>query len=287
MAEFRITENNHTFYGYEFGDRNLPTLVCLHGMTGDSNSFLGLKNFLTKDFHLILLDLPGHGNTEVLSTDEEYTFSSVAQRIDKVINTKVKTPFYIMGHSWGADLALNYTKLFPDKVIGVILIDGGYLFPEQVDGMTEEKALIDWEEYIKSSKYNSWNEVVKTYQEYTTKEWDNNLDSIIHSNFKKIGEKYVLRADCLSLLATIKAFFQEPCSTTYESIKCPVLLFHATIPETDLSRNKGIQQIQKKINDLKIVGIANTKHNVHWDNPKAVTEELLLWKKTKGSVLST
>jgi pimeloyl-ACP methyl ester carboxylesterase len=52
---------NHTFHGYRCGDPNLPVLVCLHGMTGDSFSFLGMIDFLTKDFQLILIDGPGHG----------------------------------------------------------------------------------------------------------------------------------------------------------------------------------------------------------------------------------
>ncbi|GAA0493570.1 alpha/beta hydrolase [Salinibacillus aidingensis] len=281
MVEFKITENNHTFNGYHLGNRNLPILVCLHGMTGDLNSFLGLINFLSKDFHLILLDSPGHGKTEPFKKEEDYRFSSVVKRIDKVLNRIVNKPFYIMGHSWGADLALSYAKKFPDKVKGVVLIDGGYVFPEHVDGMTEEKALLGWEEYIKSSRYNSWNEVVKTYQDYTTKEWGKSLDSIIHSNFKQVSGKYVLKADSFSILASIKAFFKEPCSTTFGSIECPVLLFYATIPETDSSRNKGIQKIQKSIKDVKIVGIKNTKHNIHWDNPNVVAKELLMWRQQK------
>ncbi|MBB6452493.1 pimeloyl-ACP methyl ester carboxylesterase [Salirhabdus euzebyi] len=278
MGEFRITENNHTYHGCEFGDKNLPTLVCFHGMTCDLNSFYYLKDFLSKDFHLILLDGPGHGETDPFKKEEDYRFTSVAKRMDKVISQMVKRPFYILGHSWGADLALNYTKIFPDKIKGVVLIDGGYVFPEQADGLTEEKALLDWDEYINSSKYNSWEEIVKTYQEYTTKDWGDSLDILIHSNFKRVSGNYVLKADRFSLLATIKAFYQEPCSTTYDSIKCPVLLFHATVPERDPARSKGILKIQNSIKDITTIGIKNTKHNIHWDTPNEVANEILLWK---------
>ncbi|WP_456279119.1 alpha/beta fold hydrolase [Bacillus sp. AK128] len=281
MNEFKITKNNHTYHGYEFGDKKNPTLICLHGMTGDAKSFLGIIEFLSKDFHFILLDNPGHGETEPLINEEDYWFSSLANRMDEVITPIVNKPFYILGHSWGADLALNYTKVFPQRVKGVILIDGGYNFPENVEGMTEEKALIDWENYIKSSNYNSWDEVVKTYQEYTTKEWDKNLDSIICSNFNKINGKYELKADGFSLLSTIKAFYKEPCSTTFDSIKCPVLLFHATMPENDSSIVRALQKIKNSIKDVKIIGIKNTKHNIHWDKPETVAKEILEWKKEK------
>jgi len=278
LKELKITVDSYTFHGYELGGSNLPSLVCLHGLTGDSRSFFGLIEYLINDFHLILIDNPGHGETESLNMEEDYMFSSLAKRIYQVIQKVTNESFYLLGHSWGADLCLNLAKVVPNKTRGIILIDGGYVFPEQVDGMTEEKALVGWKEYIESSKYRSWDEVVKEYQNYTTKQWDTNLNSIIISNFKKIRGNYILNADDFSILATIKAFYKEPCSTTYDSIEHPVLLLHATIPATDLSRKRGIRKIKKGINDLKVIGIENTKHNIHWDCPETVANEVLLWK---------
>ncbi len=285
MNEFNITVENHTFHGYEVGERELPALICLHGMTGDSNSFLALSEFLCENFHLILIDSPGHGQTQPLEKEEDYWFSILVGRIEKVITQLVKEPFYLLGHSWGADLALHFAKAFPESVKGVILFDGGYVFPEHIQGLTEAQALLDWDEYIQSAKYKSWDEVVKSYQEYTTKKWDESLDSIICSNFNEVNGTYELKADRFSLLSTIKAFYKEPCSTTFDSITCPVLLFHATLPETDPARISGIQHIRSGIKDVKIVGIDNTKHNVHWDKPEVVAREILLWKDKKLSNL--
>ncbi|MGE7673113.1 alpha/beta fold hydrolase [Lysinibacillus sp. NPDC094403] len=278
MKEFKITVDNIDFHGYEIGENSLPSLVCLHGLTGDSNSFSGLIEYLINDFHLILLDNPGHGETGPLDREDDYRFSSLVNRIYQVIQKITNKPFYVLGHSWGADLALNLAKVQPNETLGIILIDGGYVFPEHADGLSKEKALIDWKAYIESRIYNSWDEVVKEYQDYTTKQWDTSLDSIIISNFKKVKENYILKADCFSILATIKAFYKEPCSTTYNSIMCPVLLLHATIPATDPSRERGIQQIEKSINNITVKGIKNTKHNIHWDLPDDVANEILLWK---------
>ncbi|WLD92864.1 alpha/beta fold hydrolase [Alkalihalobacillus sp. AL-G] len=283
MKEFRKIVDNYTFHGYESGDGNLPSIVCLHGMTGDSKSFLGLNEYLKNNFHLIFLDLPGHGETSSLKLEEDYKFSSLVKRIYSVIQKVTNEPFYILGHSWGADLSLNFAVTYPDKIKGVILIDGGYVFPEHVVDMAEERALSDWIEYIKSSTYKSWDQVINTYQEYTTKQWDAQLNSIISSNFKKNGSNYVLSADRLSLLATIKAFYHEPCSATYNHIKCPVLLFHSTIPDIDPSRNRGIKKIKESIKNVQVIGIANTKHNIHWDNPERVASEILTWSQDEYS----
>ncbi|REB05486.1 alpha/beta hydrolase [Sporosarcina sp. BI001-red] len=278
MKKFQIAVDGTTFHGCEYGDNSLPSLVCLHGMTGDLNSFYGLIEYLKNDFHLILIDNAGHGETESLKLEEDYMFSSLAKSMYQVIQKITNKPFYMLGHSWGADLCLSVAKIFPTQVKGVILLDGGYAFPEHVDGLTEEKALVDWKEYVESSNYGSWDEVVKEYQSYTTKQWDTNLDSLIASSFKKVNDNYVFKSDVFSIQAIIKAFYKEPCSTTFDSIQCPVLLLHATIEATDSARKNGVQEIKKGIQVVKVVGIENTQHHLHWDDPEKVANEILLWK---------
>ncbi|MCR8851048.1 alpha/beta hydrolase [Rossellomorea sp. SC111] len=277
MKEVTITFDHHTFTTYEIGDENLPTLVCLHGMTGDSKSFIELAGYLRNDFHIILLDLPGHGETESLRTEDDYLFSSLAKRIMNVITRMTTEPVYVLGHSWGADLSLHMAKQYPGQIKGLILIDGGYVFPEMVVGYSKGKALSDWVEYIDSSRYQSWTDVVDVYQEYTTKPWNLQLDGIISTNFVVVDDHYQLRADRDSLLATIKAFYHEPCSTTYQEIKCPVLFFHATVPISDPSRQKAIDRLQRSVMRTNIVGIENTKHNVHWDCPDRVGKVIRDW----------
>lgn len=277
MKESIVTVDDHTFTIYEVGAKHLPTLVCLHGMTGDASSFNELAGYLRNDFHLILLDLPGHGETDTLKSEEDYLFSSLGERIMGVISRVTTEPVYVLGHSWGADLSLHTAKQYPHQIKGLILIDGGYVFPEMVEGYTKEKAHSDWVEYIDSSRYQSWTDVVNIYQEYTTRPWDPQLEEIISSNFVVVDDHYQLRADRDSLLATIKAFYHEPCSTTYQEIECPVLFFHATIPVSDPARQKAIEKLHQSVRRVKVVGIENTKHNVHWDSPERVAGEVLGW----------
>ncbi|MCA1057754.1 alpha/beta hydrolase [Rossellomorea aquimaris] len=279
MKQRTIMVDNHPFIVYEIGDRQLPPLLCLHGMTADSNSFIELAGHLRNDFHIILLDLPGHGETAPLDGEEDYLFSSLANRIMGVINKMTSEPAYVLGHSWGADLSLHLAAKFPDKIKGLILIDGGYVFPEMVVGYTREKAHSDWAEYIDSSRYRSWEDIVNTYKEYTTRPWDQQLEGIISSNFVKEDGHYQLRADRDSLLATIKAFYLEPCSTTYPFIECPVLFFHATISDSDRSRQHGIEKLKSALKEVKVVGFENSKHNVHWDCPELVGKEIRDWNK--------
>jgi len=85
LKDFEKTVDDYTFHGYEIGDSSLPTIVCLHGLTADSKSFFGLIEYLKNDFHLILLDNPGHGESQSLNLEQDYMFSSIAKRIYRVI----------------------------------------------------------------------------------------------------------------------------------------------------------------------------------------------------------
>ncbi len=284
MREFKRTIEGHTFQGYESGNPKQPKILCLHGLTSDSFSFVKLTKLLNVKFHLILLDLPGHGDTAPFNTEKDYQFSTLVHKLNRVVETVTTEPFYIIGHSWGGDLALHFAKETPDKVRGVTLIDGGYMFPENVD-LSEEQALKAWKAYIESAKYKDWNEVVNTYQEYTTGTLDASFNHLIKSNFREVNGEYHLKADVFSIISTIKAFYSEPCSTTYQHIQCPVLLFHATLPEVDASRSAAINSISKSIIDLSVIGIENTKHNVHWDRPEDVAQEIIIWIEGKADVV--
>ncbi|MGM7700660.1 alpha/beta fold hydrolase [Pseudalkalibacillus sp. Hm43] len=284
MRDFTRTIDGHTFYGYESGNPQNPKILCLHGLTSDSFSFVQLTEFLNKKFHLILLDLPGHGDTDPFTKERDYRFSTMVDKLNRVVETITTEPFSIIGHSWGGDLALHFAKEFPSMVRGVVLIDGGYMFPENVN-LSEEQALEAWKAYMESARYKDWNGVLNTYQDYTTGALDASFNHLIRSNFREVNGKYHLKADVFSVISTIRAFYSEPCSTTYQYIHCPVLLFHATQPEKDPTRSAAIKSIYEKINDLNVIGIENTKHNVHWDCPEDVAKEIIKWIEENADVV--
>ena len=48
---------------YDWGDESLPTLVCLHGVTGHGRHFEQLAERLSDRFHVAAFDLRGHGGS--------------------------------------------------------------------------------------------------------------------------------------------------------------------------------------------------------------------------------
>lgn len=262
---------------YLKGNPDKPLIICLHGLAGSADySFSVLSQKLANDFHLLLIDQPGHGNSTAFNKEEDYLFSNLAVWYEKVFETLVDKPFYLLGHSWGADVALHYAKYYPEKIHGVILLDGAYTFPEFQEEMTYSTAYNGWNDYMDKARYNTWEEVVSEYRTYT-KRWNESIEQAVNSIFTK-NHMYELISSKFTVLSIIKAFFEEPFTNAYPFIQSPVLLLHAAEPEElNTAREKGFAQLRKNIKNVTIIGLEETGHMIQWDEPEGVSAEMVRW----------
>ena len=95
-------------------------LVFLHGWAGKSEWWIRQIPALSKEYRMILVDLPGHGQSESLSKYGEKTLCSVLTEIIKILDVRKPVLF---GWSLGGVVALQYALDHPNKISGLILID--------------------------------------------------------------------------------------------------------------------------------------------------------------------
>lgn len=79
-----------------------------------------IKN-LKGDYQLVTFDLRGHGEASV---SDSYSFDGFLSDTEAVVSAVSTGKTILVGWSLGADLALAYAIAHPDKVAGVVLIDG-------------------------------------------------------------------------------------------------------------------------------------------------------------------
>lgn len=79
-----------------------------------------IKN-LKGAYQLVTFDLRGHGKASV---SDDYSFKGFLSDAEAVFGDVCKDKAIIVGWSLGADLALAYAVAHPDKVAGIVLIDG-------------------------------------------------------------------------------------------------------------------------------------------------------------------
>ena len=79
-----------------------PLLIALHGWLDNSASFLPLAPHLG-DFHLICVDLPGHGHSDHKTTP--YVFVDWLDDLYQIVQEAGWSRFTLLGHSLGALIA--------------------------------------------------------------------------------------------------------------------------------------------------------------------------------------
>lgn len=98
-----------------------PLLVALHGWLDNSASFLPLAPFLG-EFHLVCVDLPGHGRSDHKSTP--YVFVDWLDDLYQLSQAAGWQRFMLLGHSLGALIASAYAGVFPEQVARLIMLEG-------------------------------------------------------------------------------------------------------------------------------------------------------------------
>jgi magnesium chelatase accessory protein len=93
--------------------KNTPahSLVLLHGTGASSHSWRGLAPLLAQHFHVLSLDLPGHGFSGPapggLGADNGASLPGMAHGVAALLAAENIQPQYLVGHSAGAAIAIR------------------------------------------------------------------------------------------------------------------------------------------------------------------------------------
>jgi len=105
----------------EFGNPDNKTLILVHGAGGSSATWFMQLRGLSDTFHVVGIDLNGHGRSP--DRNEDDTIQSYLNDIDSVVS-KFDMPV-LGGHSMGGALTQLYALKNPDRLSGMILVGTG------------------------------------------------------------------------------------------------------------------------------------------------------------------
>ncbi len=102
---------------YEWGEPGNPTVVCLHGVSSYGGRFDSLAEPLAHRFHVIGLDLLGHGHSPWEPPWD------VDAHLDAIVASVPEGPAVWIGHSFGGRLAAELAARDPGRVERLVLLD--------------------------------------------------------------------------------------------------------------------------------------------------------------------
>lgn len=228
----------HTFEGinvhYErYGNRNGKTLLFLHGWGQNIEMMKPIANPFESDFDIVILDLPGHGEssepTSILHIPE---FVECIRSLVEYLKIENLT---LIGHSFGGKLALLYASKY--EVDKLILF--GSPFKKEI-----QKLSIKTKALKKIKKIPG----MKAFEEFAKK----HIGSTDYKNASPIMREILVEHVNLDITEEVK------------KITCPTLIVWGTNDEAvDISRAYELESLMK---DAGLVVYEGCSHYAYLEN---------------------
>ncbi|WP_456274731.1 alpha/beta fold hydrolase [Bacillus sp. AK031] len=255
-----------------WGLENRTTLILLHGLGSTGKSFDELASTLSKDFKILAFDLPGHGKSSFFSDEEFFSMESLADWVMDILNYFNIRDYHIIGHSLGAYIGLTFAKKYSLK--SLILLDGGYIQSSNLpnNSLKEEISLI--RRHIETYTFRNW-------EEYEQEQYNNGLTNMLvelSKNSMKCEDdkvKLIIPPDVAVHLT--KQMFREPSEATLSNIDTSVLLLRSTLPDDFNSIRTSETDRLKKHLKVRVKEVNEATHDIYWDKPRIVCNEILKW----------
>ena len=100
-----------------FGERGRPSIVFLHGIRLGRDIWEPHARRLSRTYHVVTIDLPGHGG----AAHVPFTSEGVAEILDHVLGRVASPKPLIVGYSLGGYVAMQHAAAHPERTSGLLL----------------------------------------------------------------------------------------------------------------------------------------------------------------------
>jgi abhydrolase domain-containing protein 6 len=109
------------------------TVLMIHGYSSEKTVWMRFASHFTDKYRVLILDLPGHGET-AFDPAIKYDTVSQAQRVVEAMDVLGIQRAHIVGNSMGGFIAAQLALHNPDRVQSAVLIDAaGVVAPQESD----------------------------------------------------------------------------------------------------------------------------------------------------------
>jgi 2-succinyl-6-hydroxy-2,4-cyclohexadiene-1-carboxylate synthase len=243
------------------GDRSLPPLVLLHGWMGSCEDYAAITQLLKLQFCCVAIDLPGHGETEVIGGDLGYDFINTAIGIRQLLDRLGIDRCSIAGYSFGGRLALYLALEFPHRFDRVMLESTS---PGLADMSDRQARIIQDRQIIDRLSTDNLSDFVR---DWYRKSIFSGLDR--HPNFDELIQSRIADGRSSNLAKSLQyagVGMQPYLGDRLKVHPQPILLLVGALDRKFVALNQKIDR-ECPATTLRIV--PDCSHNIHFQNPQA------------------
>jgi len=252
-----------------------PPIVLLHGLSSSAHIWDLMAPLLADKHRVIAVDQRSHGQSD--RPDNGYDFRNTTADIAALIRDLGLERPVVVGHSWGANVALQLAHDYPDLARGIVLVDGGFI---------ERSKDANWEQAEKEMRPPEIDGTpVERFLSYVrnfpaAKEIDPaQFEHMILSNFIVRDGKVYRPLAIPNHMKIARAIFEQRPSELLREVKAPVLIVPAIRePQNEQEkrwqeyREQGLAAIREVRPDIRVVRMEDTIHDVPVQRPKELAK---------------
>ena len=259
-----------------WGDPALPPLLALHGWLDNAASFDRLAPLLCGHFHIVALDLPGHGRSDWRAPGAWYHFVDGPGDVLAVADALGWTKFSLLGHSLGGAIASMFAALLPDRIARLLLIEA--LGP--ISGDTEhvlaqwQRALVERARCVEKNL-----RVFATPDEAIAARMQANGLSrdaaalLVARGIKSVPGGFTWSSDPRLTLTSPLRLTEDQVLAVLAGIRAPTVLIAAQPAAPYVQRDLMLRRIAQ-IEDIAVHQLTGS-HHLHLEDPRPVADAII------------
>jgi pimeloyl-ACP methyl ester carboxylesterase len=257
------------------------TALLVHGLTGRAEAFEALVDKLAPTvgipggpWRLLAPDLRGRGASREMARGEG-GIPEHARDLLALMDRKGLERVVLAGHSMGAMIGVYLAAEHPERLLGLILIDGGSDVTDEIDTLLDPS--IERLEGSYSSR-EAYLEYLKSQPAFEDR-WDEHLERYFAGDVQPGNDdRWYPVADLEAIRNDREKMYGFPLSELWSRIRCPTLILLSTVglagPEEGfILPPDDAQRMQQAIPDSTLVEVENTNHyDILYSAPEATVE---------------
>jgi pimeloyl-ACP methyl ester carboxylesterase len=108
----------------DWGNPGAPPVVCVHGYTSSAQAFNALARRLLDRYHVVALDVRGHGES-AWSKSGAYQYGDQVADLAAAVDKLGLSRFALIGTSMGGIIAMAYAGSYPERLTHLVINDIG------------------------------------------------------------------------------------------------------------------------------------------------------------------
>ena len=250
--KFYYSKSDQEIYYSEYGDDSNPQILLIHGLMGSSSSYNFIIEFLSKDYKITAIDLPGHGKSNL---EIKFDVINLSKVIEEFIEKKFSKPIVLVGYSLGGTI-INEIMTNPNELTSsIIFIDPWFSNNSSLDSLAFKFLSV-----VEKNAKDSWvapEDSFKHIEKMSPRLTKEQIELIANNRLN-----YDLRIwDNSIQKGTLIKKVEYP-------IEIPSLIIK---PSSSLVKKSQIKKLSETFSSLVVKEIEDTTHMLIFENPEKIS----------------